>query len=693
MTKKIATCFLISLAFVSSPLFAKNKGKDAKIWDLGILRKMNFAGGVEGALKNKEAPFYRQLYVFGDHLSDSGNLLGMRFLPNQWPLPIGEGVNFYGEPLSIVFTHQIPWPIFQNKSFPTAHMAKGPLNIADRINQFLDPGILGGYGHKFNQNTIFVAWGGFNDAISALPVGLWDPSHYRPDFKDDADIYVKALKRISDLEGDIIFMNVPDTVTFPGGRLSGRTGVIPSTLRALSLFLHLDFNQSQSAHYLSYLHRGEGLTGIEALIKQDLIDFKAAHPWLNSERVDAYAAAYYQMQWNAVNQINADLNQALINTIHKENIIYADVRRFINEMVRAPTYQEQGFDNVLSPECGSFSAANACHTNPQDKGRNYLFGDGFSLSFKGQKEVFSYLSMLIASPFVLAGIYNSFLSTNIDMNLDLVNGYTVKAGNYAAKPVLNLLYNREWQLGDEWPLGNRITYGFNLGFKTMNYRLPFTDLWAATSYIAPYANLKIFDWLTVGVENQTSESYYEARREVTFEGRIPMSAKDRYEKANLSAEKFLFVGSARLHYDDDIIHTDVRGLFGPGYLINHRYEDRTNTSTSMSFAPNNLFYLHGEIKFNLEFKKFPADDLNLGLEGVGHYNQALTKLALVGNTKYAPVKFRRKIKLITNYEGDWLIYFKKKIGKQSDLKFGYEGRNYNYIIRQGVFLKYQHRFE
>ena len=373
--------------------------------------------------------------------------------------------------------------------------------------------------------------------------------------------------------------------------------------------------------------------------------------------------------------------------------MYANVRLFINEMMSAPTYQDHGFDNVLSPECGPFSSANACHTNPQDKRRNYLFGDGFSLSFKGQKEIFSYVSMLIASPFVLAGIYNSFLSTNIDTNLDLINGYTVKVGNYATKPVFNLLYNREWQLSDEWPLGDKITYGYNLGFKTMNYRLPFTDLWVATSYIAPYANLKILDWLTVGVENQTSESYYEARREVTFEGRIPMSAKDRYEKANLSAEKFLFAGTARLHYDDDIIQADLSGLFGPGYLINHRYEDRANTSTSISFAPSNLFYLHGEIKFDLEFKKFPADDLNLGLEGTGHYNQALTKLSLVGNTKHAPVKFRRKIKLITNYEGDWSVYLKKKMNKQGDLKFGYEGRNYNYIIRQGVFLKYQYRFK
>ena len=74
------------------------------------------------------------------------------------------------------------------------------------------------------------------------------------------------------------------------------------------------------------------------------------------------------------------------------------------------------------------------------------------------------------------------------------------------------------------------------------------------------------------------------------------------------------------------------------------------------------------------------------MQAQAQYNQSLSKLKLIGNTKHAPVQFKRKIKLIANYEGDWAIYMKYKKNKHSIIKFGYEGRNYNYLIRQGIFV-------
>ncbi|QRN40948.1 MAG: hypothetical protein GKC53_02095 [Neisseriaceae bacterium] len=675
----------VAYIFLLASNFVYASDDDVKVWDLNLLRHMNFGGGIDAILNSTDPSFYNKLYIFGDSLSDSGNLLGVRFIPNQWPFPLGKGVFMYGEALSIIFTHRISLPILHNKSFPTAKMGKEPFNVRQRVDWFLNSNIFGGNAHPYNQNELFIFWAGFNDAKEFVLKNQFNIYNYpRPDFSHDIKLYVDGVKKISDLDGDIILMNVPDTLVFPGGRLSARSGLIPTFLRVISKFAHLDFNNNTSSTYLDMIHDGTGIEGLEQVIARDLKNFKEMYWFINPELIDHYAAAYYKMQLDTVDNINEQLYKEL-QTVQKENIIYADIRKFIRELMADPDYV--GIDNIQSPECGPYSSSNACKTNPADTAYNYLFGDDFSLSFKGQKEIFSYLSMMIATPFVLAGIYNSFLSANIEMNTDIINGFAIKFGNMDTKPSMTLLYNRQWEYG------NKFEYGYNLGFRAMNYRVPFTNMWSATSYWAPYIIYNFNENIALGLENQTSVSYYELRREVSLDGRESMSIKDRYEKASMGGAKILFAGIARYQYENDYVWLVARGLLGPGYMLNQRYEDRNNTSTSVSFDPNNLLYLHGEVKLNLEFKKFPTEKLNFGIEGSGHYNQALADLELTGNTKRAPVKFNRKISLITNYEGEWAVYFKYKKNKRSALKYGYQGRNYNYIIRNGVFVNFQYKFD
>ncbi|MFH4355653.1 MAG: hypothetical protein WDW20_02730 [Neisseriaceae bacterium] len=675
----ITFCLLIS----SGTVWA-HSNDHTKIWDLEILKSMKFSGGIDAALHDRKPALYENMYVFGDSFSDSGNLFGTRFIPNQWPFPLGSGVNVYAEPLAVIFTHKVPWPVFDNQSFPTARMASGLFNIRQRLDWFLGPNLFSQHVYDYKQKELFIFWGGFNDAKAFIRHEQANSPYRLPNFIPEVERYVAGINRVSSRDGDVIVMNIPDTLAFPGGRLSGRSTPLALGFRVLSQWLHLDFNQSNSLAYLEKLHRGTGVAGLEHLIQRDLADFKRKFWFIDPALIDHFAANYYQLQLDTVNT----LNQQLYTTLKEKaqgNILYADMRSFVRELIDNPSYL--GFDNVQSPECGPYSAANACHTHPADKRYYYLFGDDFNFSFKAQKEIFSYLSMLLATPFVLGGIYNSFLSTNIDINTGVVNGAAVKLGNLAAKPSLTLVYNRQWNYKDI------VTYGYNLGFRVMNYRVPFTDLWVATSYFSPYITHQFGDYLSLGLENQTSVSYYEARREVSFEGREPMSLKDRYEKANLSGEKFLVAGTMHWHYDNDWLKASLKLLFGPGYALNHRYEDRTQTSTSVSFMPNNLFYLHGEGKLNLELKKFPTEQLRLGIEAQAQYNQSLTPLKLRGNTKHAPVQFRRKIKLITNYEGEWAVYLKYQASKRTTWRYGYQGRNYNYLIRQGVFVEIQNQFD
>ena len=677
--KILIACFLLSLF---SLLSAKHKADLQREWDLQSLKKMNFNGGLLQTLNSKDRPFYNHIYTFGDHLSDTGNLLGTRFVPNQWPWPLGEGVNLYSEPLSIIFSHKIPFPIIDNRSFPSARLAKGAFNLSDRIDHFLARGLLSGRKDNYQQKELFVLWGGFNDAQQFITANRWQPGLVSTvDFSADVAHYVSRIQKLTALDGDIIVMNIPDMLIFPGGRLSSRLDPWAVILRFVSQWGHFNFNMLTSQSYLEGLHRGTGIKGLDQVIRADLLDFTSHFNWLSPQWIDAYANSYYQMQLRTVNALNQQLDAALAAT-HDHHIIYANVRALLREFVEDPAYL--GFDNVVSPECGPFSAANACRTNPRDKqGYNYLFADDFNLSYKAQKEIFSYLSMLIATPFVLGGIYNSFLSSNIELNADEIkNGVSVKLGHYAAKPVLNIVYNRNWKNQPFWGL----EYGYNLGFRAMNYRVPFTDLWAASSYFEPYIYYYLNSCLSLGLESQITESYYQVRREVTFEGRLPLSMKDRYERADLSSQKVVVAGAMKLNWENENIVFRLRGLFGPGYMINHRYEDYDNRSTSVSFMPNNWFYIHGEGKFNLESKKYPTDRLTIGMQAQAQYNQSLSKLKLIGNTKYAPVQFKRKIKLIANYEGDWAIYMKYKKNKHSIIKFGYEGRNYNYLIRQGIFV-------
>ncbi|MCV2503836.1 MAG: SGNH/GDSL hydrolase family protein, partial [Neisseriaceae bacterium] len=408
--KTIVSCVIGALLLTSHFVYASDDDDDVKVWDLDLLNNMDFSGGIDGALNSTDPSFYEKLYVFGDSFSDSGNFLGARFIPNQWPFPLGEGSFVYGEPLSIIFTHHIPLPILQNKSFPNAKMAKGPFNVRQRIDWFLDPNIFGGNARPYNQDELFIFWAGFNDAKEFVLSNRFNVYNYpKPDFSQDVRLYVDGIKKISDLEGDIILMNVPDTLAFPGGRLSARSGIIPTALRGISKFMHLDFNQRTDPAYLDMIHNGTGIEGLDEAIARDLKDFKAKYWFIDPQLIDRYAAAYYKMQLETVDTLNQQLYNEL-ETVEKENIIYADIRGFIRELMADPNYV--GIDNIKSPECGPYSSSNACKTNPTDAAYNYLFGDDFNLSFKGQKEIFSYLSMMIATPFVLAGIYNSVLSTN-----------------------------------------------------------------------------------------------------------------------------------------------------------------------------------------------------------------------------------------------------------------------------------------
>lgn len=86
--KILIACFLLSLF---SLLSAKHKADSQREWDLQSLKKMNFNGGLLQTLNSKDRPFYNHIYTFGDHLSDTGNLLGTRFVPNQWPWPLEIG--------------------------------------------------------------------------------------------------------------------------------------------------------------------------------------------------------------------------------------------------------------------------------------------------------------------------------------------------------------------------------------------------------------------------------------------------------------------------------------------------------------------------------------------------------------------------------------------------------------------------
>ena len=295
-TKKIfITCFLLPLF---SLLSAKHKADLQREWDLQSLKKMNFNGGLHQTLNSKDRPFYNHIYTFGDHLSDTGNLLGTRFVPNQWPWPLGEGVNLYSEPLSIIFSHKIPFPIIDNRSFPNARLAKGALNISDRIDRFLAPGLLSGRKDNYQQKELFVLWGGFYDAQRFITANRWQPGLATADFSADVAHYVSRIQKLTALGGDVIVMNVPDTLIFPGGRLSSRLDPWAVILRFVSQWGHLNFNGLISQPYLERLHRGTGIKGLDQIIRTDLLDFISYFNF-SSQWVSAYANRYYQMQLRA----------------------------------------------------------------------------------------------------------------------------------------------------------------------------------------------------------------------------------------------------------------------------------------------------------------------------------------------------------------------------------------------------------
>ncbi|MDX7992833.1 autotransporter outer membrane beta-barrel domain-containing protein [Xenorhabdus littoralis] len=377
---------------------------------------------------------YDRVYVFGDSLSDSGNI-------GRFTTDGGEN-ELYNESFSKKITGRTLIP-----------SNKGGTNYAKAGSTALEQYSERGYStrqqlaeyfkshnNRADSNGIYIHWVGGNDLAAALFAGQKTGDKFGPDAGKKAahDIVITsataASEQINSLvqagAGLIIAPTVPDVGITPrllenvlDGALE-KAGVSKSNINNILQKIHTDINK---ATIPSDIYREQGIQKVFHELAIQAKDHGVTLPPKQIEKMlnDKYAEA------SKGGSNLTDLYNSLVDTeISKSNgnILRADVNGLLREVITNPLIY--GIQNTLGYACGQGVSSSECSKDDLTftKDKEFLFSDFFHPTPLGQKVIDQYIVSIYIAPSQVMAL-NQVNRTPVKSALSSLDGHLQQLRN------------------------------------------------------------------------------------------------------------------------------------------------------------------------------------------------------------------------------------------------------------------------
>ncbi|WFQ80755.1 SGNH/GDSL hydrolase family protein [Xenorhabdus sp. SF857] len=351
------------------------------------------------AISNAHA--YSQVYVFGDSLSDSGNL--GRFTSD------GKNSVLYDE----YFTQQIIGKTLMPSNRKGTNYAQGGATALEihrqdpRLNA-LNPttkkqvsDYLSQNNNQADSNGIFIHWVGGNDLAEALVVGLKNPSEAYKMINTSATEAANQIDELIDAgAGLIVAPTVPDIGTTPtllGGLIKTgleEKGVSENTSNAILQDVHVGLNKHEIPNDQA---RDIALKTVFHTLAQKGTEII---PGASAEQIEKELTEKYEKASKDATDSTNLYNKLIDEKISQKNanILRADINGLLNEVIANPLIY--GIQNTLGYSCALNVGANKCSVNDPGftKDKEFLFSDSFHPTPLGHKIMGQYITSIYIAP-------------------------------------------------------------------------------------------------------------------------------------------------------------------------------------------------------------------------------------------------------------------------------------------------------
>lgn len=401
---------------------------------------------------------WNSLTVFGDSLSDGGNVGRFTFDGAQHPL--------YDEILAAHLGQDL-----QRSSLGGSNYAEGgavsvpkldpDLNTQDQLASYL-----ASTGGRADSNGLYIHWVGANDIAAAVT----NPLTASETISNSANASVAQIKTLLDAgAGAVIVPTVPQLGSTPFMiqtvlRVLGTeaTPAMVAAFQSLDSVTTPDKAARQQAVQDAFTQAAGEVSSIPAV--RDALAQQLYAAWQElSEQVTALSDGYNQQE------------EAGLATL-KGNIVRADISSLFAEVIANPT--QYGLSNTIGIACPIGTSADECQSSTPgfSSAQNYLFADRLHPSPAVHAMIADYIQSILDAPAQVAALSQSSLMMARDMQNTLDGhlqqqrqqpasaGQFTVFGGYAGQHV-------DYQ-GDAWNNGNANTANLTLG---IGYQL--TDSW------------------------------------------------------------------------------------------------------------------------------------------------------------------------------------------------------------------------
>lgn len=404
------------------------------------------------------AQAWDSLVVFGDSLSDSGNIGRYTWDSSSHPL--------YDEILAAQLGQNLQPSALGGSNYAQGFAVSRPqlnaeLNTENQLAVYLNA-----TGGRADSNGLYIHWVGGNDVAAAVV----NPFTARDTLNISASAATAQVKTLLERgAGAVIVPTTPQVGETPyviETMLSvlgpASDAAIAAAFQSLNSAVTTDTASRQQAVQNAFTQAAAQLSPIPAV--RDALAEQLYRAWqiLNSE-VSALTAGYNQQEENGLAALNG-------------NIVRVDVAGLFNEVIADPT--RYGLTNTIGMACPvGTSAAECASTTPGfSSDQTYLFADHLHPSPAVHALIADYIQSILDAPMQVAALSQAPLSMARDMQNSLdghlqqqrhqssTTGQLSVFGGYAGQHV-------DYR-GDAYYSGDATTASFTLG---IGYQL--TDSW------------------------------------------------------------------------------------------------------------------------------------------------------------------------------------------------------------------------
>lgn len=398
------------------------------------------------------------LTVFGDSLSDSGNVGRFTFDGAQHPL--------YDEILAAHLGEDLQRSTLGGSNYAQGGAVSVPKLDPDLNTQDQLAGYLASTGGRADSNGLYIHWVGAND----IAVAVTNPLTASETISNSANQSVAQIKTLLDAgAGAVIVPTVPQLGSTPYMiqtvlRVLGSeaTPAMVAAFQSLDGVTTPDKAARQQAVQDAFTQAAGEVSSVPAV--RDALAQQLYNAWQElSEQVTALSDGYNQQEEAGLATLNG-------------NIVRVDIAGLFDEVITNPT--QYGLSNTIGIACPIGTSADECQSSTPgfSSAQDYLFADRLHPSPAVHAMIADYIQSILDAPAQVAALSQSPLmmardtQNTLDGHLQQQRQQPASAGKftvfggYAGQHV-------DYQ-GDSWSDGNANTTNLTLG---IGYQI--TDNW------------------------------------------------------------------------------------------------------------------------------------------------------------------------------------------------------------------------